>query len=378
MGESHSLSLVKRTIESVRRYLDARARGELPTAPALPEGRGIGLAHGLNHVLRALNLHVSRAAIHDEAMIEAHRGYDPIVKGIALGTILYLQEHPSEFDAVYDALSDNDSRSVFDWFISYRTALAFLGQDADEVVPSMMSMVQWQKVLDQTARMFVGGAYRIDGMTVDSGLPEVAATFLPEQYSLKDIVEPRSGDVVLDCGAYRGETALWFARRVGKGGGVVAFEPAARNADGLRRNLAKNRSVEMAPVTVLECAVSSSAGLLRFNAQAEGSSRADATSTESIPAVTIDDVVEQQHLSRVDFIKMDIEGGEVDALKGAENTLKRFTPRLAISVYHRPHDLPDVVNLIRQASPDYHLYLSHKSPGLAETVLFARRGAAVD
>lgn len=374
MDESHSMTLVKQTIEDVQRYLEAQARGELPTVATLPDGRGIGLAHRLNQVLRQMNLHVSRATIHDEAMREARRGYNPIVKSVALGTILQLEADPSEFDAVYDALSDENSRRTFDWFVSYRVALAFLGQDAEEVVPGIMSTAEWQKALDQTGRMFVGGSYRIDGMTVDSGLPEVAATFFLEQYRLKDNVEPRSGDVVLDCGAYRGETALWFARRVGKDGRVVAFEPAARNAEGLRRNLAVNRSVEMAPVTVLECAVSSSTGVLHFNAQAEGSSRLDAVSTESVPAVTIDDVMEEQHLGRVDFTKMDIEGGEVDALRGAEETLKKFTPRLAISVYHRPHDLPDIVKLILRACPDYRLYLSHKSPGLAETVLFAKRG----
>lgn len=374
MDESHSMTLVKQTIEDVQRYLEVQSKGELPIVPTLPDGRGIGLAHRLNQVLRQMNLHVSRATVHDEAMREAHRGYNPVDKSIAVGTILQLQADPSEFDTVYDALSDENSRRTFDWFVSYRVALAFLGQDADEVLPGRISTAEWQTALDQTGRAFVGGAYHIDGVSVDSGLPGVAATFFLEQYRLKGIVEPRAGDVMLDCGAYRGETALWFARQVGTGGRVVAFEPAARNAQGLRGNLAANRSVETAPVTVLECAVSSSAGVLHFNAHAEGSSREDAESTESVPAVTIDDIVEQQHLSRVDFIKMDIEGGEVDALRGAEETLKKFTPRLAISVYHRPHDLPDIVALVRQACPDYRLYLSHKSPGLAETALFAKRG----
>lgn len=374
MDESHSTVLVQQAIAATQRYLEAQARGELPTVPTLPDGRGIGVAHRLNQVLRQMNLHVSRATIHDEAMREARRGYNAIVKSVALGTVLQLEADPSEFDVVYDALSDEDSRRTFDWFVAYRVALAFLGQDADEVLPGRMSTAEWQTALDQTGRAFVGGAYRIDGLTVDSGLPEVAATFVLEQYRLKGIVEPGAGDVVLDCGAYRGETVLWFARRVGKDGRVVAFEPVARNAEGLRRNLAANRSVEMAPVTVLECAVSSSTGVLHFNAQAEGSSRVDADSIESVPAVTIDDVMEEQHLGRVDFMKMDIEGGEVDALRGAEETLKKFTPRLAISVYHRPHDLPDIAKLILQACPDYRLYLSHKSPGLAETVLFAKRG----
>lgn len=372
MDESHSTVLVQQAIAATQRYLEAQARGELPTVPTLPDGRGIGVAHRLNQVLRQMNLHVSRATIHDEAMREARRGYNAIVKSVALGTVLQLEADPSEFDVVYDALSDEDSRRTFDWFVSYRVALAFLGKDADDVVPGIMSTAEWQSVLDQTGRMFVSGSYRIDGMTVDSGLVEVAATFFLEQYRLKDIVEPRSGDVVLDCGAYRGETALWFARRVGKDGRVVAFEPATRNAEGLRCNLATNRSVDMAPVTAVECAVSSSTGVLHFNVHAGGGSRVDAAAAGLVLAVTIDDVVEEQHLGRVDFIKMDIEGGEVDALRGAEETLKKFTPRLAISVYHRPHDLPDIIKLILQACPDYRLYLSHKSPGLAETVLFAR------
>lgn len=371
MGESHSMVLVKRTIEDVRRYLDAQARGELPTAPTLPWGRGMSLGHTINRVLRHMNLHISRATIFDKGM---HRGYNPSDKGIALGTILELEAGPSEFDAAYDALSNEDSRRTFDWFISYRVALAFLGQDAEEVVPGIMSKAEWQKALDQTGRMFVDGAYHIDGMTFDSGLWQVAGAFFLEQYRLKGIVEPGIGDVVLDCGAYRGETALWFARQVGKEGRVVAFEPAARNAEGLRRNLAANQSVEMAPVAVLEYAVSNSTGVLHFNAYAEGSSRIDTESTESVPAVTIDAVVEEQHLGCVDFIKMDIEGGEVDALRGAEETLKRFTPQLAISVYHRSHDLPDIVTLILQACPDYRLYLSHKSCGPSETILFAVRG----
>jgi FkbM family methyltransferase len=378
--ESHSMMLVKKTVADVQCHLDGHARGEVSTVSTLLAGQAVvSLAHIINRALRHVNLHVTRSTTHDEAM---RRRYSPLAKSIALGTMLHLEADPREFDAVYDALSDEDSRKTFDWFISYRVALAFLGWDADEVVPGIMSTAEWQKVLDQLGKTFVDGAYRIDGVAVDSGFEIVAETFLLEQYRLKDIVEPGTGDVVLDCGAYMGETALWFAQRVGKSGRVVAFEPAVHSAEGLRRNLAANRSVEMAPVTVMDCAVSSSAGLLQFDTsaslqqfdiRAEDSSHADTTSTESVPAVTIDDVVEEQHLGRVDFIKMDIEGGEVDALRGAEETLKRFTPRLAISVYHRPHDLPDIVKLILEASPDYRLYLSHKLPGWTDVVLFAKR-----
>jgi FkbM family methyltransferase len=372
MNGSHSTKLVKQAAEACRLYLEAEAGRHAHTAPTLLESHNImNLGHTLNRVLRRANLHVDRATTFDEA---SARGYDAGHKSEGLSTMLQVQADPTGFDAVYDALSDDDSRRTFDWFISYRTALAFLGRDADDVVPGAIGPADWQALVDRAGRTFAGGAYHVDGMTIDTLLGELVLTFFLEQYRLEGIVEPRSGDVVLDCGAYRGETALWFARRAGKSGRVVTFEPSAQNAEGLRRNLAANQSVEMAPITLLEAAVSSSAGMLHFNAHGENGSHVDAASTESVTAVTIDGVVGEQHLGRVDFIKMDIEGAEVDALKGAEETLQEFAPRLAISVYHRPHDLPDVGMLIRQARPDYRLYLSQKPPGLCDTILFAVRG----
>lgn len=91
----------------------------------------------------------------------------------------------------------------------------------------------------------------------------------------------------------------------------------------------------------------------------------------TVDVTMLDDVVSERRLASVDFIKMDVEGGEVDALKGARQTILRHGPRLAISVYHLARDLPDVVAAIRQARPDYQFFLSHKSRGLSETMLFA-------
>lgn len=194
MGESHSMMLVKQTIEDVQRHLDAEARGEIPTVSTFLEGQTVSLAHTLNRALRHMNLRVTRATTYDKAM---RKDYVPAYKRVALGTMLQLQADPTEFDAVYDALSDEDSRRTFDWFISYRTALAFLGgNEADDVVPGTMNPAEWQRVGDQAGRMFVGGAYHIDGMTVETLLAELVLTFFLEQYRLKDIVEPSSGLLV--------------------------------------------------------------------------------------------------------------------------------------------------------------------------------------
>jgi hypothetical protein len=73
----------------------------------------------------------------------------------------------------------------------------------------------------------------------------------------------------------------------------------------------------------------------------------------------------------VDFIKMDVEGAEVEALRGAENTIRKFRPKLAISVYHSISDFVDVFELISSLNLGYRFYLGHYTIHWYETILFA-------
>jgi len=68
---------------------------------------------------------------------------------------------------------------------------------------------------------------------------------------------------------------------------------------------------------------------------------------------------------------MDIEGGELDALKGAENVLKQYKPQLAICVYHKPEDLLNIANYLKMIVPDYNLYLDQKSTSWGDTIIYA-------
>lgn len=117
-----------------------------------------------------MNLHICQATTYDNAIC---RGYITGYKSDALGTMLQLQGDPAAFDAVYDPLADEDSRRTFDWFVSYRTALAFLGRDAEDVVPDTIGPADWQMVVERAGRTFAGGAYHIDGMTIDTLLGEL-------------------------------------------------------------------------------------------------------------------------------------------------------------------------------------------------------------
>ncbi len=149
------------------------------------------------------------------------------------------------------------------------------------------------------------------------------------------------GDVVLDCGAHVGTfTHFALARGAGK---VISIEPSPRNVACLRRNFAKE--IAEGRVIVYPKGVWNKDDVMTLE-QVDENSAADtvvmhqpgAHKGVEAPLTTIDKLVAEFGLDRVDFIKMDIEGAEAPALEGAAATLKRWKPRLALASYHKPDD----------------------------------------
>ena len=91
----------------------------------------------------------------------------------------------------------------------------------------------------------------------------------------------------------------------------------------------------------------------------------------SIPIVSLDERVEGGHLPPPHFIKMDIEGFEGEALRGARQTIAKYKPKLAISIYHKPEDFFVLPELIKSICPEYKFYLDHYTIFDADTVLYA-------
>ncbi|MDR2691539.1 MAG: FkbM family methyltransferase, partial [Dysgonamonadaceae bacterium] len=82
---------------------------------------------------------------------------------------------------------------------------------------------------------------------------------------------------------------------------------------------------------------------------------------EKIAITTLDRFAEERKLTRVDFIKADIEGAERDMLRGAANVLKTFAPKLAICTYHLGDDPAVLEKIIKETNPDYTVvHLRHK------------------
>ena len=90
-----------------------------------------------------------------------------------------------------------------------------------------------------------------------------------------------------------------------------------------------------------------------------------------IQAVTIDSFVEENELKSISLIKLDIEGAEIEALKGAERTIKRFKPQIAVAIYHKKEDLYEIPELLKKNNPNYRFALGFYSPTFIDTVLYA-------
>ena len=81
---------------------------------------------------------------------------------------------------------------------------------------------------------------------------------------------------------------------------------------------------------------------------------------------TIDNIVKD----KLDFLKLDIEGAEQDAIDGAKNTIKRYTPILAICIYHKAEDWYKIPQKILEINSNYKIYIRHYMEGIYETVMY--------
>ncbi len=145
-------------------------------------------------------------------------------------------------------------------------------------------------------------------------------------------VAPKLGDIFIDIGAYIGWYTIQASRAIGANGRVVALEPDPSNRRQLERNIRLNQLENCA---LIPLAAWSRAGDIGWQSSDTlvWHKVDEAQGPQSIEVTTVDFLVGKLSLPHVDWIKLDIEGGEVEALKGAEQTLRRFHPKLFIEVH---------------------------------------------
>lgn len=195
--------------------------------------------------------------------------------------------------------------------------------------------------------------------------------YVDNQYFDKDIIKLSKTETFLDCGAWDGDTVREFINLVGEDNynKIYCFEPDETTYPKLKSFVDEghlNSKIELYKNAVWE-----ESKKLKFNAigetQSSVSNNEHLISSIEIEAIALDDCAFED----VTYIKMDIEGSEYEALKGAYGVINKFKPKLGICVYHKYEDVINIPKLIKEMNPNYELFLRHHKPYGSELVLYA-------
>jgi methyltransferase, FkbM family len=347
---SHTVELIEEAFEKVQEFNYKRYLEDLNT-PVLQNIRT--KKHPVNQIFEKFGLHIIRKPLLDS--LERNL-FSSMGKWSAVGTLQFALENPQKFDEVYNLLSDNDSKSMFDWFIQFRVAYAFVGEEARFVFPPKIS---WEDFKEKVSKIKLDlEGYMKFGKYNFLSLKEASVdSWIFEQYNLSGLCEVSSGDFVVDGGAFKGETAFWF---LSKGAGkVYAFEGDDISFKVLSKNVRLNRvEGKIIPVKAL---LSDKDGVSKIKMTGSGSSSTLAKDGTEVESITLDSFVFKNNIEHIDFIKLDVEGAELDVLKGAIETIKKFKPKMAISVYHKGDDIVAIPLFLHELLPNAKFYLSHKN-----------------
>ncbi|MBQ7454574.1 MAG: FkbM family methyltransferase [Selenomonadaceae bacterium] len=161
---------------------------------------------------------------------------------------------------------------------------------------------------------------------------------------------PKPGAVTIDCGVFDGGTATVFAEMGYK---VYGFEIDKLNYEhSLKVAEEKNFVLE-------NLGLGSYKHTARYNLTGSSGSKLLTGGAQSVEVTTIDAYAREHNLPSVDFIKMDVEGAELDILRGAKTSIARFKPILALSAYHKWDDFWTLMNFIKSIRSDYEFALRH-------------------
>ena len=187
-----------------------------------------------------------------------------------------------------------------------------------------------------------------------------------EQYFPNDIIHLQEKEVFIDCGAYHGESTIDFIQHLNHKTDyqkIICFEADRNNYIETKDALKKYKNVE-----IMLAGVWDREDIIHINIGHGETSRISKNGNECVTVKTIDGVLNGE---KVTYIKMDIEGSELKALHGSAKTIKKYKPKLAICIYHRPEDLIEIPRYIYSLRNDYRFYIRNHSPYGIETVLYA-------
>ena len=154
---------------------------------------------------------------------------------------------------------------------------------------------------------------------------------------VKKIINVKKGEVFVDVGAHIGTYTIPIAKKVGEMGKVVSFEPHPKSIDLLERNIVLN---QINNVVLIKHPVSDSIKKVLFRLSKDPPTSGIETDDKNesvieMDAIDLDTALSEQKLTRIDWLKIDVEGKELDVLKGSKNILKKYSPKIIIEMFNK-------------------------------------------
>lgn len=267
------------------------------------------------------------------------------------------------YKEVYKQLVDNGFENIFMAFeykirfIDFwkKNSITEFKKDINKVY-NMLSDEKSRQVMEFCLNSWVEDVFSYDEIKSEN------------QYFEDGLISIKHDEVFVDAGAYDGDTFDIFLDEAKNGfSKYIAFELNHKYAEKFREKLKNVDSDISEKVEIIEKGLSNVNMEITYTDDATSSRISNSDGTISGEIVRLDDALNE----RITFLKMDIEGAELDALESAKEHIKKYKPTLAICVYHNPKHLWEIPLYIKSLVPEYKLYLRHYTSVDAETVLYA-------
>lgn len=242
----------------------------------------------------------------------------------------------------------------------------------------VMSLKELQSLKDENIRICVGAPdhYKeIENELINLGIKreQIVRHIYPhvicnedKQY-FDDFLEIKKETTMVDGGAFRCDTLKRFIHWNHDKGydNIAAYEPDSINYDICKKKISQSswKNVEL-----FQAGLSDREDSCMFIAKGNDSSHISNVGDQEVRTVSIDNSLRGKDIS---FIKLDVEGYELQALKGARESIKKYHPRIAIALYHKKEDILEIPQYIMQLSKDYKFYLRIYSNSWFEVTLYA-------
>lgn len=186
------------------------------------------------------------------------------------------------------------------------------------------------------------------------------------QYFDLDHINKNQKERFVDCGALDGDTSMnmyrWFGGNIDR---IWMFEPDKQS---IKKCIENFKNLNFDRYEIIEKAVYSVKTQLCFESRGDAGSCIRQDGKDKVDTISLDEAIGKYHPS---FIKMDIEGAELEALKGAKGIICRDKPKIAVCVYHNKEDIFLIPKLLLEYNSDYKFWFRHYSLNNEETVIYA-------